>query len=130
MTDTIPPDLAAAAQRAGIIDPADLAVFDLSEHPRDAAGRLLSPDAVVEQLKAAKPHLFGTMARDMTAAEAAAFIRELERKAAAEVELPTPSKRAREMSQEEQAEYLRVFAKKYPDQSRFLSIPRRSPYKA
>lgn len=131
MPDNIPPELAAAAQSAGMHDTSDLALLDIANLPRDAAGRVRGAREVVEQLGRDHPALFNAPknARDMTAAEAAAYLRELERKATAAVELPTSSKSARDMTVEERAEYLRAYAKKYPDQARFLSIPRRSPYK-
>lgn len=129
----IPQNLVQAAEMAGMHDASDLALLDIANLPRDGSGRVQGAREVVEQLRRDKPNLFAVPknARDMTAAEAAAYIRELERKSYADpAPLPVTSKRAKDMTIEERAEFVRAYHKKFPDQARFLSIPRHSPFKA
>ncbi|MGH1571888.1 hypothetical protein ACRAWG_15830 [Methylobacterium sp. P31] len=81
LPQNIPPELAKAAERAGIRDVDALGMMDLSSLPRDAAGRFQNADAVVEQFRQSKPHLFAERknARDMTRAEFAQACRDLDR---------------------------------------------------
>jgi cytosine/adenosine deaminase-related metal-dependent hydrolase len=71
LPQNIPPELAKAAERAGIRDVDALGMMDLASLPRDASGSFQNADAVVEQFRQAKPHLFAARkhARDMSKAE-------------------------------------------------------------
>lgn len=82
----IPPELADAARKAGIHDLDALRLADLTKYTVDSKRLFGNAADFVEAFRAEKPHLFKEQlapkrARDMTAAEAAAYIRELERKA-------------------------------------------------
>lgn len=85
-TGPLPGELVDAARTAGIHDVDALRLADLSKYQTDHTRFFRNAADFVEAFRAEKPHLFKEQlpqksARDMTAAEAASYIRELKRAA-------------------------------------------------
>lgn len=81
----LPAELVQVAREAGIHDLDALRLADLSKYKADHNRFYANAADFIEGFKAEKPHFFKEdqakkHARDMTAGEAAAYIRELERK--------------------------------------------------
>lgn len=98
--------LKTVAQRAGMIDVADLAIADLSTVRIAADGvTVQGADEALAALKAAKPFLFRKHVRDMSPQEAAAQLAELKRGPKPEP-VETTKQHVREMSEVERQQYL------------------------
>jgi hypothetical protein len=68
-----------AAQRAGMIDLDALKLADTSKVTLEADGTVKGADELMTALKEAKPYLFGKHVRDMSLEEQAAALKELKR---------------------------------------------------